>query len=121
MKRNGTPKAAMALEPFSLSHYGGHYFSNALPCESCGAAANRRYAAGDSRRLPLDEYDLTLQEEAYRLAYHAKATISKGEHDAAAGMLRDAARLLDLLGQRQRAKQQAEDAAKSKHRKAARS
>lgn len=112
--RNGKPTALVApLQPWALSHYGGRFFKGTLPCESCGAASV-------SHVEPADEYDLTLQREAARLAYHARAEINRGHADFAAGMLRDAARLLDLLGQRQGVRSDAE-LARRPRRKAAKS
>jgi hypothetical protein len=93
------------LQPSGLSHYGGHFFKGTLPCESCGAASVSYVDL-------VDEYDRTLQREARRIVEHASDEINRGMAGNAAGMLRDAARLLDLLGQRQSARDQAKDEAK---------
>jgi len=62
-----------------------------------------------------DEYEDTLAEQALEIVHNAKKTIWYGEADDAARELRNAARLLELWGQRQRARREPQ------RRKAARS
>lgn len=104
--RAGNAVALVApLQPWACSHYDGHFFKGTLPCESCGDAAVHQTE-------PDDPYDRTLQREARRIVEHASCEIGRGHYfhvASAAGMLRDAARLLDLLGQRQRARDAAEE------------
>ena len=96
----------MALE------YAGHFFRDALPCEHCGAASNK-----GKTTEPADPYDRTLLNEARRVIHHAGCGLAGAGADSlavlnSAGMLRDAARLLDLLMERHRAREA--DAPKAK-------
>ena len=101
MKKNASRKhtaQVIHLAP-AQSHYTGHYFKNVMPCQSCGAAEVREVQ-------PMDEYEQTLRDEASRLASYARDEIDAGSVVEAAGMLRDAARLLDLWRQRARAREE---------------
>jgi hypothetical protein len=94
--------------PPSMQHYLGQYFGK-----------------GDrsSREEPADEYARTLLAEAGRISYHGHLAVYSGNVGAAsdaAGMMRDAARLLDLYEQRQRARDAADEARRQARKAAAR-
>jgi hypothetical protein len=106
MKKNGSRNQASSSEIFSVRRYTGGFFGNTMPCESCGEAPNTRQAL-------LDEHSQVLHDEAARLAYHAQSEIHAQDYEDAAGMLRDAARLLDLAISRRRAAQEAREQGKA--------
>lgn len=109
MKKNRSRKPTQAqIIPLrgAQQHYGGHYFRNVMPCRSCGEAAV-------GWQQPTDEHERTLQEEAHRLAHHGSTEIIAANPVEAAGMLRDAARLLDLWAQRQQARDDAQEHGKA--------
>jgi hypothetical protein len=102
-----TPALVVPLKvasPPAMQHYYGDFFTS---------GADR-----PPEPEPADEYDRTLLAEAGRISCHARMAVYRGDVQAA-GMLRDAARLLDLFQQRQNARGAAEDARKPS-RKAAR-
>lgn len=94
------------LEPVSLQYNPAAFHANTTPCRACGAGQS-------PRDEPHDLYDLTLRNEAARVIHHASARVgSISDANETAGMLRDAARLLDLLGARQRAREAVDEAAR---------
>src|SRR2546426_7642011 len=116
MKTNGSSKRTNEAGSIPALHpYAGSHFPAAVACASCGGSARHGL-----KEPPADEYEEVLADEAGRLVEHAQREIWDGHAIDAAGMLRDAARLLDLLEQRRRARNAAQDAALSR-RKAARS
>jgi hypothetical protein len=101
-----TPAQAVPLKvaaPPSMQHYFGQFFPS---------------RSGEPGAAPADEYDATLLAEAGRISCHARLAVSSGDVQAA-GMLRDAARLIDLYQQRQNARAE-DDEARRQARKAAR-
>jgi len=97
----------------AAQHNSSYYFKAAMPYYRHGMQAP-----------PADEYERTLADEAKRIIYHADSEIHEGDPLAAAGMLRDAARLMDLWEQRKRARWDAAEARKAQRKprgKAARS
>jgi len=110
MKKNRSSNDAsvvMPLQPFGVQHYYNHLHTDPWP----------------ERRLeePDDEYDHTLLLTAARLGAHGERQLNLGDPTSAAGLFRDAARLADLLRERQSARVKADQARRSQRRKAARS
>ena len=110
-KSGGVKNAAVADSPGAIPaslEYGGSFFGAAVSCEHCGAAVNE----GKNGESP-DPHGRTLLNEARRVVYHAHAALARAGSDSlealnAAGMLRDAARLLDLFIDRLRTRTRAE-------------
>src|SRR5882762_5706544 len=106
--KNGSSKRTNEAGSIPASHhFYGSYFPAATCCASCGGRARH-----GEKTPPSDEYEMALAGEAGRLVEHAQSVIWDGNAVASAGMLRDAARLLDLLEARMRTRRDAEDAAK---------
>ena len=88
-------------------HFGGYVFPMRYPCEHCTGPDNPSHG----RKLT-DPYNVTLANEAARILEHAEGQIRRAEGMVAAGMLRDAARLCDLLEHRERALEEEDRKAK---------
>jgi len=97
MKKNPSSTAVTSLRPPVVEHYYNRTDDYQLEPPLV-------------REDPTDEYDLTLVLTAARLGAHAGSALHMGDAISAAGLFRDAARLTDLLRQRQGARFDLEDA-----------
>jgi len=106
-----TSRADVALAPVA-QHSGGYFFTNRMACAECGKDPNYNKPQGEP-----DEYNRTLIDHVAKVLHHAKYEVLSGTMFSAmetAGMLRDCARMMDIVEARRRARRNAEDAAKAR-------
>src|SRR5712664_2688417 len=86
-----------------------YYFKNRMGCSQCGKDPNYNQPEEEN-----DEYVLTFSGEVSRILYHAEGEVRHGGLFSAcevAGMLRDAARMMDIIEARRRERYEAEQEA----------